>query len=125
MVFLTMTSSIVEALQSVLEIEGAQPICDSEPEDVSEQATKASVSSEPSLVEAAVGKPISHGQILYLWKQLKSQGHSKYSLEGLLQGATVYIPPPPPKPEPVRIPLALRTPLRYLCSAGLQCSYSR
>ena len=102
MVLLTMTSSIVEAVEILQEPEGAQTIRDSTPQEAPEQAATTAVSSEPSLAEATVGKPISHGQIIDLWKQLQSQGHSQYSLEGLLRGANVYIPPPPPKPEPVR-----------------------
>ncbi|KAK8050781.1 hypothetical protein PG994_012511, partial [Apiospora phragmitis] len=97
MVLLTMTSSIVEALQTVQESEGAQATHDIKSEEASDKATAADVSSEPSLADAAVGKPISHGQIIDLWKQLKSLGHSKYSLEELLRGASVYIPPPPPE----------------------------
>ncbi|KAK8095963.1 hypothetical protein PG999_013985 [Apiospora kogelbergensis] len=97
MVLLTMTSSIVEAVEILQEPEGAQTIRDSTPQEAPEQAATTAVSSEPSLAEATVGKPISHGQIIDLWKQLQSQGHSQYSLEGLLRGANVYIPPPPPE----------------------------
>lgn len=49
----------------------------------------------------AVGEPISHGQILELWQGLRAKGETKYTLEDLLRGSRVYIPPPPPKPEPV------------------------
>lgn len=104
MVLLTMTPSIVEALQFVRESEGAPAIQDSKSEEASDKATTTDVSTEPSLESAVAGKPISHGQVIDLWKQLKSEGHSKYSLEDLLRGATVYIPPPSPKPEPVRTP---------------------
>ncbi|KAK8875032.1 endoplasmic reticulum-based factor for assembly of V-ATPase-domain-containing protein [Apiospora arundinis] len=100
MVLLTMTSSIVEAIQTLQDSEGTQATRNSKPEEASEEATKTDVSSEPSLAEAAIGKPITHGQIIDLWKQLKTQYQSKCSLEGLLRGATVYVPPPPPKPEP-------------------------
>ncbi|KAK8035774.1 hypothetical protein PG991_001847 [Apiospora marii] len=92
-----MTSSIVEALRDVHGSEGAPAIDDSKLEEASAKATTADVSSEPSLDDAAAGKPISHGQIIDLWKQLRSLDHSKYSLEDLLRGATVYIPPPPPE----------------------------
>ncbi|KAK7968920.1 hypothetical protein PG996_002638 [Apiospora saccharicola] len=95
MVLLTMTSSIVEALQAVHGSEGAPAIDDSKSDEASDKAT-----TEPSLADPATGKPIPHGQIIDLWKQLKTLGHLKYSLEDLLRGATVYIPPPPPKPEP-------------------------
>lgn len=87
MVFLTMTSSVVEALK------------------VLDEPTVASLSGdgdkEPSLAHSDHGNPISHGQIIKLWKHLKASGCQQYTLEGLLCGATVYIPPPPSKPEPV------------------------
>lgn len=60
---------------------------------------------EPPLTEPVVGNPISHGQVVDLWKKLQSSQPSPCSLETLLQGSRVYVPPPPPKPEPVR-PLA-------------------
>ncbi|KYK54114.1 vacuolar H+-ATPase assembly protein [Drechmeria coniospora] len=53
----------------------------------------------PLLKDAAVGNPISHGQIIDLWQKLQSS-HSPCSLEKLLQGSRVYIPPPAPKPAP-------------------------
>lgn len=56
---------------------------------------------EPSLDAPAAGKPISHGQVVDLWKDLKGHGPKKFSLENLLKGSSVYVPPPPPKPEPV------------------------
>ncbi|PHH80791.1 hypothetical protein CDD80_6881 [Ophiocordyceps camponoti-rufipedis] len=57
-------------------------------------------STEPSLARPAVGKPISHGQVVHLWTALQSSQHSPCSLERLLQGSRVFVPPPPPKPEP-------------------------
>lgn len=87
MVLLTMTPSIVEALQQ----SGAQKLTDKPP-----------VEGEPSLESATVGNPISHGQIVDLWKALGGNNAAKYNLECLLKGSAVYIPPPPPKPEPVR-----------------------
>jgi hypothetical protein len=96
MVLLTMTASIVEALKNLDE-----PFV----------APTAEISShenwtgdEPSLHNATVGNAISHGQIIDIWKQLGAKGNREQSLEVLLRGATVYIPPPPPKPEPVRPP---------------------
>lgn len=59
------------------------------------------VRDEPSLDDPAVGKPISHDQIVHLWKQLKTLDAGSFSLESLLRGARVYTPPPPPKPEQV------------------------
>ncbi|KAG6052148.1 hypothetical protein E4U39_003771 [Claviceps sp. Clav50 group G5] len=55
---------------------------------------------EPSLKDPAVGKPISHGQVLDLWKSLNDDHQTRPSLELLLRGSQVYSPPPPPKSEP-------------------------
>ncbi|PFH63260.1 hypothetical protein XA68_15894 [Ophiocordyceps unilateralis] len=68
---------------------------------------------EPSLARPAVGKPISHGQIVYLWTTLQSWQHSSYSLEKLLQGSRVFVPPPPPKREPSDEYKALMARLRH------------
>lgn len=89
MVLLTMTPSIVEAVQK---LEGGDS-----------SRSQDETATEPTLTDPAVGKPISHGQIIDLWKRLRANGHSGQSLEGLLRGAAIYSPPPPPKPEPVRI----------------------
>lgn len=56
---------------------------------------------EPTLENPKVGNPISHGQVIDLSRQLKAEKISSYTLEGLLKGARVYIPPPPQKKEPV------------------------
>lgn len=91
MVLLTMTPSIVEGL----EIRG----------DVTPAASESESNAaheEPSLEAPAPGKPISHGQILDLWRHLRDD-HADYTLEKLLLGARVYITPPPPKPEPVSL----------------------
>ncbi|KAI0602511.1 endoplasmic reticulum-based factor for assembly of V-ATPase-domain-containing protein [Biscogniauxia sp. FL1348] len=93
MVLLTMTSSIVEALRILPE----PTIPEVSRNDAKLDDTK---DQEPSLEDPAVGKPISHAQVLDIWKQLKIQGHNDIKLEGLLRGAAIYIPPPPPKPEP-------------------------
>lgn len=58
-------------------------------------------SEEPSLLDPRTGKPISHGQVISLWKELKARDVSPYSLDTLLRGARVYVPPPKPKTEPV------------------------
>jgi hypothetical protein len=94
MVLLTMTASIVEALKKLDEPTAAQ-LPKTEPSDGPEPPQ------EPSLADAAAGNPISHGQIIDVWRQLKARGSADYSLESLLCGATVYNPPPPPKAEPV------------------------
>lgn len=89
MVFLTITPSIIEGLQAW------RAIPNSNPKDLELNE------SDPPLDNAGVGSPISHGQIIDLWRALKDAGRKEYSLEGLLKGSGVYIPPPPPKPEPV------------------------
>ncbi|KAG4277565.1 hypothetical protein FPRO04_07342 [Fusarium proliferatum] len=91
-----MTSSILEAL-SIVEAAETPQIEDHDEtvEQKSQPPTK-----EPTLGDPKLGNPISHGQIVDLWKQLKAQGNSNFTLEQLLRGASVYIPPPPPKPEP-------------------------
>ncbi|KAB5542456.1 endoplasmic reticulum-based factor for assembly of V-ATPase-domain-containing protein [Coniochaeta sp. 2T2.1] len=63
-------------------------------------STSADQNDEPTLEIPAVGNPISHGQIVDLWKQLGEAGQKGYTLENLLRGAKVYVPRPPPKPEP-------------------------
>ncbi|PKS11201.1 hypothetical protein jhhlp_002962 [Lomentospora prolificans] len=96
MVLLTMTPSIVEGLQTLDDLPLGAPAVEDD---------KTTTSNEPSLEAPTVGKPISHAQILDLWKKLRENDGKKYSLESLLRGACVYIPPPPPKPEPVGFPL--------------------
>lgn len=90
MVLLTMTASVVEGLgYAPAEVPGDK------------------VNEAPSLEEPAVGKPIAHGQIVDLWKRLKTIDEApSLSLEKLLIGAKVYVPPPPPKREQVRVPLS-------------------
>lgn len=90
MVLLTVTSSIVEGLQIL------SSAC-------SEETSVLSLGNplEPSLQDAAIGNPISHAQVVDLWKALKRGGRREYTLERLLKGSFVYVPPPPPKPEPV------------------------
>ncbi|KAH6966934.1 endoplasmic reticulum-based factor for assembly of V-ATPase-domain-containing protein [Fusarium venenatum] len=97
MVLLTMTPSIVEALSTVQPPETP----DSEDHD-NENKTQESPqpTNEPSLDDPQIGKPISHGQIVELWKRSQAQDDTNYALEQLIRGASVYIPPPPPKPEP-------------------------
>jgi TMEM199 family protein len=62
---------------------------------------EARISDEPSLKNPRIGNPISHGQVIGLSKLLKAHGIFPNSLDLLLRGARVYVPPPPPKPEPV------------------------
>lgn len=86
MVLLTVTDSISEALTTAEAI-GYPP--------------KTGENNEPSLNAPKTGDPISHGQIVELWKSIRDKGDGKYTLEVLLKGSRVYFPPPPPKPEPV------------------------
>lgn len=87
-----MTPSIVEGLKQL-------------PQSLDTTSSNTEVQSQPPLDEPAVGKPISHGQVIDLWKALKSleAASARISLEQLLRGSQVYVPPPPPKPEPVRM----------------------
>ncbi|KAK5995454.1 hypothetical protein PT974_03861 [Cladobotryum mycophilum] len=103
-----MTASIVDGLHQLNEHRKAD-------DDNDETAPgQASTTTEPSLSEPVVGKPISHSQIVDLWKSLDASDTSStsYSLEKLLQGSRVFIPPPPPKPEPSEEYKALMARLR-------------
>jgi hypothetical protein len=90
MVLLTMTPAIVEGLQ-VLNTAESNP----------DNELPRCQADAPSLDNPAAGNPVSHSQVLDLWKALKIAGHQGYSMERLLKGSNVYVPPPPPKPEPV------------------------
>lgn len=126
MVLLTMTPLMVEALvklQNIKEARDARPgeeeTCtktgqqpgglpkESEGEHSPDPAPKeqnptvGSNSGAPSLSNPAPGNPIAHSQVIEIWRDLKSQSSPSYTLEALLQGSNIYVPPPPPKPEPV------------------------
>ncbi|KAI9735924.1 MAG: hypothetical protein M1834_001390 [Cirrosporium novae-zelandiae] len=98
MVLLTMTPAIVSALQELHDT--------------------ISLPQEPSLTNPAPGRPISHTQIIILFRALKesSKGLSEnaYRLNDLLHHANIYVPPPPPKPEPTPEYLALMKRLRHI-----------
>ena len=102
MVLLTMTPSMVEGLKR---IQG-----DATSIDGTSTAMIICAEGEPDLDSPEVAKPISHTQVLQLSKALKAisdaeKSAEKPSLEALLVGTRVYVPPPPPpKPEPVRHP---------------------
>lgn len=58
----------------------------------------------------SLAAPISHDQLIRLARSLRSSstdeshgqpGLISTSLDALLRGTKVYVPPPPPKPEPV------------------------
>ncbi|KAL7817183.1 endoplasmic reticulum-based factor for assembly of V-ATPase domain-containing protein [Trichoderma gracile] len=112
MVLLTMTPSIVDALKLLDDPRESGDFND----DASEQQpeTESAASSAAPSPEPAVGNPISHSDIIDLYKKLRDSQSStpKYSLEQLLQGSRVYIPPPPPKPEPSEDYKALMARLR-------------
>jgi hypothetical protein len=72
-------------------------------------------SEEPSLSNPKLGNPISHGQVIDLWKELKTRSSSPRTLDVLLRGARLYIPPPKPKPEPVSSRLR-----QHLCVRSIQ-----
>lgn len=106
MVLLSMTPAIVAAVKIYLDGGERTPSAD-----------------EPPLGEPAVGKPISHGQIIdiaaYLKKnkgatEQRSQDGEGMSirLADLLRGSSVYIPPSQPKPEPTPEYKALMARLR-------------
>ncbi|KAK4140443.1 endoplasmic reticulum-based factor for assembly of V-ATPase-domain-containing protein [Dichotomopilus funicola] len=89
-----MTPRVVAGLQSLSETETktAQGT-----EEISSPHSR--VHDESSLTNPAVGNPISHPQIVDLWKAL-GDTTGEYTLEMLLKGAKVYVAPPAPKPEP-------------------------
>jgi len=95
MVLLTMTASIVEALQLAA--------------DTPDKLTNGDT---PSLADPAIGKPISHTQIIELRNSLQPPVTERFPLETLLRGAAVYVPPPPPKAEPTAEYKALMARLR-------------
>ncbi|KAK4178568.1 endoplasmic reticulum-based factor for assembly of V-ATPase-domain-containing protein [Triangularia setosa] len=100
MVLLTMTHSIVESLQ-LWDSLGCP----------SKDKLQAGAD-DPALNEPAVGKPILHSQLIELWSILRDAGNKEHSLEDMLKGAWVYVPPPPPKPEPSNEYKALMARLR-------------
>lgn len=93
MVLLSMTPAVVAAVVKYRELQG---------ESESDQ-----LDSESALAEPAVGKPISHAQIIDISKFLKEKSASSGKddvpchLNELLRGSFIYTPPPEPKPEPV------------------------
>lgn len=95
MVLLTITPLILEALREQEEDGANYEQSETEGDDAQE---------EPSLLNPEIGKPISHGQIIDLSRNLKANGHGTYTLESLLKASRIYVPPPPPKPEPACFP---------------------
>lgn len=93
MVYLTMTSAMVSALDTIdrHELKLGNDIIDS----------------EYSLADPAVGNPIGHSQVIAISKLLEIHNNvllgesSSYHLDDLLRGSRIYKPPPKPKQEPV------------------------
>ncbi|KAM0327006.1 hypothetical protein ACHAQA_006127 [Verticillium albo-atrum] len=99
MVRLRMTCSIVEGLTKLQQHDVAEATSDEQSTEAQQTPTDAQ-EAEPSLQNPQPGNPITHAQVLHLWKELKEGSHGKFTLQGLLRGSQVYIPPPTPKPEP-------------------------
>lgn len=104
MVLLTMTSPMVEAL-TVLGNSNYSQNLSRDPIQCDDTGFE-----EPSMTDPAVGKPISHGQLLKTIKALKASGHVGFRLESMLRGSALYVPPVPPKSEPVRPIMMVFTP---------------
>lgn len=105
MVRLTITQKIYEAIEECKNWPGC--------------LDEISLLSEPALGEAAVGGPISHGQVIGISKSLmsrlgqtQSQDPRKHSLDALLKGSRIYVEPPQQKPEPTSQYKALMARLR-------------
>ncbi|KAL5323032.1 hypothetical protein ACEPPN_007559 [Leptodophora sp. 'Broadleaf-Isolate-01'] len=64
-----------------------------------EERREGNAASEPTLSNPRIGNPISHGQVVDLSQKMKAQKLQPCSLEDLLKGARIYLPPPAPKPE--------------------------
>lgn len=92
MVLLTITPLVLEGLKELKFEEGKEI----------QESMELTASGEPSLLDPQVGNPISHGQIIALSRDLKTKQLERYTLEDLLKGSKIYVPPPPHKPEPVR-----------------------
>ncbi|KAI9147602.1 hypothetical protein HJFPF1_12631 [Paramyrothecium foliicola] len=106
-----MTPAIVAGLQQLEqvrqgEVDLAKKAADMSPAEEEAAPSESSnpvnvdTNNTPALDEPELGKPISHSQIVQLWQNLKASQELSCSLELLLRGSRVYIPPPPPKPEP-------------------------
>ena len=123
MVLLTMTPSMVEALEKLERADGkaegeelarkrmaeaslnegdAQEDTEKSTENNQYQSkTARNQHVEPLMSNPKVGNPISHGQVVDISRDLKARRIQPNSLEALLKGSRVYVPPPSPKAEPV------------------------
>ena len=100
MVLLTMTSTIVASINFC----NQNQIADWPPQKLSD---------DPQLDEPALGKPISHTQVIALSRCLRTHVGSQHDtdsikdlahdLDTLLRGSKVHIEPPKPKAEPVSL----------------------
>ena len=123
MVLLTMTSSMVDAIRHLERVD--QKSGKEEPawnrtveakdneKDTQEETEKSTENhqypppttrtqhAEPMISNPKVGNPISHGQVVDISRDLKAHRIQPNSLEALLKGSRVYVPPPQPKVEPV------------------------
>ena len=72
-------------------------------------STDIDIPNEPSLDDPALGRPISHTQVIGISKSLKKcrdslsrqNGDIRFHLDDLLRGSKIYIEPPKPKKEQV------------------------
>jgi hypothetical protein len=98
MVLLTMTPAIVQAIEKLQGVPGA---LSAEDGSAALDAVEEGATTEPGLLAPELGKPISHGQIIDISKQMKALALSPCHLDTLLRGSRIYVPPPLPKKEPV------------------------
>ncbi|KAL1899275.1 hypothetical protein Cpir12675_001559 [Ceratocystis pirilliformis] len=92
MVLLTITPTIVEALEKL-------PLKEQKEVQTNNTTQSVVLPPQPDITCPTEGQPIAHQQVLKLWEEIPGHGITGFSLEKLLQGSRVYIPPPPPKPE--------------------------
>ncbi len=98
MVLLTMTPAMVDAIREYRSLIESDPVMAS---------TK--LDDELPGEDAAVGNPISHGQVVDLSRTLLEHFKShempsdveRFHLDRLLRGSKLYVPPAKPKAEPV------------------------
>ncbi|RKF81855.1 putative vacuolar h+-atpase assembly protein [Golovinomyces cichoracearum] len=77
-----------------------------------DMSTKTENLNNPKLTQPEVGNPITHLQILDLSKLMKCRARGSYSLENMLRGSKIFIPPPSPRPEKTLEYKSLMTRLR-------------
>jgi len=62
---------------------------------------------EPSLSTPKLGDPISHGQIIDLWRKTKAQNVCPTTLDALMRGSRIYVASPAAKQEPACVSLLI------------------